>query len=30
MEPVAVGERRKANHNWADILYQGASKKRAF
>lgn len=30
MDPAALGERRKANENWADILYQGASQKRAY
>ena len=30
MEPVAADERHKANDNWADILYQGASRKRAY
>lgn len=30
MDPQALGERRKANQNWADILYQGAGRKRAY
>lgn len=30
MDPAAVRERQKANHNWADILYHGASQKRAY
>ena len=30
MDPEGVGEREKANRNWADILYQGASRKRAY
>ena len=30
MGPQAIGERRKANQNWADILYQGAGRKRAY
>lgn len=30
MNPAGVGERQKANANWADILYQGASQKRAY
>jgi ectoine hydroxylase-related dioxygenase (phytanoyl-CoA dioxygenase family) len=30
MDPAAVAERRRANDNWADILYQGAKRKRAF
>ena len=30
MDPQALGERRKANQDWADILYQGAGRKRAY
>ncbi len=30
MEPGGLSEREKANRNWADILYQGAPKKRAY
>ena len=30
MDPQAVDERHKANQNWADILYQGADRKRAY
>ncbi len=30
MDPQALGEREKANQNWADILYQGAGRKRAY
>lgn len=30
MDPVAVSERQKANDNWTNILYQGASRKRAY
>ena len=30
MDEVGVGERDKANRNWASILYQGAEKKRAY
>ncbi len=30
MDPEGVNEREKANRNWADILYQGASQKRAY
>lgn len=30
MDAAAVVERDKANGNWADILYQGAEKKRAY
>ncbi|MDH3537733.1 MAG: phytanoyl-CoA dioxygenase family protein [Gammaproteobacteria bacterium] len=30
MDPAGVGERQKANQNWTDILYQGASQKRAY
>ncbi|MGB5328569.1 MAG: phytanoyl-CoA dioxygenase family protein [Gammaproteobacteria bacterium] len=30
MDSMSVGERDKANRNWADILYQGAEKKRAY
>ena len=30
MDPQAIGEREKANRNWADILYQGAGRKRAY
>ena len=30
MDPAGAGERRKANENWADILYRGASQKRAY
>jgi non-heme Fe2+,alpha-ketoglutarate-dependent halogenase len=30
MDPAAVLERQRANQNWADILYQGASQKRNY
>ncbi len=30
MDPEGVSEREKANRNWADILYRGASQKRAY
>jgi hypothetical protein len=30
MDPNGVSERQKANLNWANILYQGASQKRAY
>lgn len=30
IDSTGVGERDKANRNWADILYQGAEKKRAY
>ncbi|MDH3219461.1 MAG: phytanoyl-CoA dioxygenase family protein [Gammaproteobacteria bacterium] len=30
MDPAGVAERHRANQNWADILYQGASHKRAY
>jgi hypothetical protein len=30
MDSTGSGERRKANQNWANILYQGAEKKRAY
>ena len=30
MDPEGVSEREKANRNWAKILYQGASQKRAY
>jgi hypothetical protein len=30
MDSAGVSERNKANQNWADILYQGARKKRAY
>ncbi len=30
MAPAAVDQRHKANDNWANILYQGASRKRAY
>ena len=30
MDSTGSGERRKANQNWANILYQGAGKKRAY
>ncbi len=30
MDPAAVGERQKVNDNLADILYQGAGRKRAY
>ena len=30
MDSTGVGERDKVNRNWADILYQGAEKKRAY
>jgi len=30
MDSTGVGERNKANQNWASILYQGAEKKRAY
>jgi len=30
MDPAGVAERQRANQNWADILYQGASHKRAY
>ena len=30
MDPVAVADRKLANDNWAQILYQGARKKRAY
>ena len=30
MDSTGVGERNKANQNWANILYQGAQKKRAY
>lgn len=30
MDPAGVGERQKANDNWSNILYQGASRKRAY
>ena len=30
MDPEGVSEREKANRNWADILYQGAPRKRAY
>ncbi len=30
MDSIGVSERNKANQNWAEILYQGASRKRAY
>jgi hypothetical protein len=30
MDPNGACERDKANQNWAEILYQGASQKRAY
>jgi hypothetical protein len=30
MDLAGAGERDKANRNWANILYQGAEKKRAY
>jgi hypothetical protein len=30
MDSAAVSERQRANQNWADILYQGASQKRNY
>ncbi|MEM7206424.1 MAG: phytanoyl-CoA dioxygenase family protein [Pseudomonadota bacterium] len=30
LDPVGVANRKKVNDNWADILYQGADKKRAY
>lgn len=30
MDPAAIAERQRVNENWADILYQGASQKRAY
>ena len=30
MDPAGVSERHRANQNWADILYQGASQKRNY
>ncbi len=30
MDADAVEQRRRVNQNWADILYQGASRKRAY
>lgn len=30
MDSTSAGERQKANENWAEILYQGASQKRAY
>lgn len=30
MAPAAVEQRRRANQNWADILYRGARQKRAY
>ena len=30
MDPASDAERQRANQNWADILYQGASQKRSY
>lgn len=30
MDSIGVSQRNRANRNWADILYQGASQKRAY
>ena len=30
MDSAGMGERSKANQNWANILYEGASKVRAY
>ena len=30
MDPEGISEREKANRNWADILYQGAPRKRTY
>jgi hypothetical protein len=30
MDEAAVGERERANTNWTEILYQGASQVRAY
>ena len=30
MDPEGIGERQKANDNWSNVLYQGASRKRAY
>jgi hypothetical protein len=30
MDSIGMSERNRANRNWAEILYQGASQKRAY